>query len=346
MSDLKDILSKQLGTDFEVQGEQEEFVEPVVENEVPKVENEVEPEVKVEEPKNEVVIDNSEFEAKIKALEEELNTYKGKKSIEDEVSPESVELMRKLLHSGLDMKKIKEIAEVNTLDVDALGDEEAISKYLSKKEGLTSEEINVELKRLRKLKNADTSLMDEDEKDQLEADLSKFKRLEREAKKYLGELKNSDEYKLPSLKDNKANQELAEKEYNELVTMYNKEVSSNVDDVKELSFSINDKESFTFKLNDDQRTALKDGMLNINEFYKNFVTEKGVDYSRMKNTLAAGLFLPEILKAAMNSVENKGEANVLNEINNIDSQTKTKAPVKSNSVLESIVASYRQNNIV
>lgn len=303
-----------------------------------------------EEVKTEVTADVNitEYETKIQELESQLSSLTEKASrqtIEDLYDEESVSLLKKVMETGFDMNKLKSIVEVQTLDVDNLDTFDAISSYLSKKDGLSKEEIKLELKEYRKLKSEDVELMDEDERDNYDAKMAKLNRLEREAKGYLKSLKDSDEYKLPVPKSVdpqavKAAQEAESKKIEELKKLYSAEVDKHITPIEELNIPINDKESFKFKLSAEQKAKVKEAMLGINDYYTNFVDDKGIKFNEMANAVAASLLLPDMIKSAMNSVVNKGEEKAIKEINNVDLSKDSKAS-SSSSGISNVLSQFR-----
>ena len=58
-----------------------------------------------------------ELEEKIRSLTEKANAPR----LEDDFESDSVDMLKKVLSSGFDWNKLKEIAEVKTLDVDGFG---------------------------------------------------------------------------------------------------------------------------------------------------------------------------------------------------------------------------------
>jgi len=320
---------------------QEEVVDTPTPEEVPTPEQ--------TQPSDNTTVDNTEYTTKIQELEAELSSLREKaerQTIEDLYDEESVSLLKKVMETGFDMNKLKNIVDVQTLDVDSIDTFDAISKFLQKKDGLSPEEIKLELKEYRKLKSEDVELMDEDERDNYDAKMAKLNRLEREAKTYLKGLKDSDEYKLPIPKSVdkeavKAAQEKQAQEMEELKKLYATHVDKHIASVSELNIPISDKESFKFKMNDEQKAKVKEAMIGINNYYTNFTDEKGIQFDKMTNALAASILLPDMLKSAMNSVVNKGEEKAIKEINNVDLGKDSKSKSSSSGV-ESILSEFRK----
>lgn len=248
--------------------------------------------------------------------------------LEDMFEEESLGLLKNVATSGLDWKKIKNIADVQTLDIESLSPLESIAKQLQLESGLTKEEINLELREFKKLEKVDLDVLDEDDLEEHYAKKAKFSRLEREAKKYLGSLKDQDDYKLPVLKDNSQASEEALKakkaEYEELVNRYESEVSKFVSEKNEIGVELGEDDTFNFKLSEDQKTKVQDLMKNVNNLHTLFMTDNGADYNKMMSFIAGGLYHTDMLKARDNTSSNKGEERAIKSINNVDLGAKDK----------------------
>ena len=84
-----------------------------------------------------------------------LKTKSEQERYEDKYSEESRDRLDKLLESGTSWEKIKEIANVQTLDVEKLTGRQAMAKALELDQGLTRAEIENELYDYDQLKNVD-----------------------------------------------------------------------------------------------------------------------------------------------------------------------------------------------
>ena len=83
-----------------------------------------------------------DLEAKLSSLEEKASASK----FEDKYESDSIDRLEKVLESGFSWDKIKEIADVKTLNVDSLDGRQALSKMLEMKDGLSTAEINAKLR--------------------------------------------------------------------------------------------------------------------------------------------------------------------------------------------------------
>lgn len=263
--------------------------------------------------------------------------------LEDLFSEDSLNLLKDVASSGLDWNKIKDIAEIQTLDVSSLSPLEAIAKSLQIKEGLTQEEINLELREFKKLDKIDLEDLDEDEKDEFYAKKARLGRLEREAKKFLDSQKDSDSYKLPSFaKQQQASEEALKSQQEELQSLknrYESEVSEFLQDKSSLSLDLGEENKFDYNLTEDQKSEVHKVMNNINNLHTLFITDKGVDYQKMMNFIAGGLFSTDLVKSSYNSAANKGEENAVKNMNNVTLGSKGKSGKTSNegSLLQQLV---------
>jgi hypothetical protein len=252
-----------------------------------------------------------------------------KERLEDLFNPESLDLLKNVASSGLDWNKIKDIADIQTLDVESLSPLESIAKSLQIKEGLTQEEINLELREFKKLEKVDLEDLDEDEKDEFYAKKARLGRLEREAKKFLDSQKDSEDYKLPSFaKQQQASEEALKQqqdEFEKLKGQYESEVSEFLKEKSSLSLDLGEENKFDFNLTEDQKAEVHKAMNNINSLHTLFITDKGVDYQKMMNFIAGGLFSTDLVKSSYNSATNKGEENAVKNMNNVTLGNKGKS---------------------
>tara|TARA_R100000278_G_scaffold122667_1_gene109449 strand:- start:735 stop:1826 length:1092 start_codon:yes stop_codon:yes gene_type:complete len=281
-----------------------------------------------------------DLEAKLSSLEEKASASK----FEDKYESDSIDRLEKVLESGFSWEKIKEIADIKTLNVDSLDGRQALSKMLEMKDGLSTAEINAKLREYDKLKDADIDLMDDDEKIEHKAALARYDRLQKESKDFLNSVKNDEKYSLPDLKKPTDDKELIEKqqkEFEELKNRYESSVSESLKEFNSVSFKLGEDNEFTFELNDEMKQKVQERMNGINEYYSNFVSANGVDYNNMKETIAKELFFDQILKSAVESNINKGEINAVKEINNVvDKSKKSQAPSSNASVQDQIIDGF------
>ena len=281
-----------------------------------------------------------DLETKLSSLEEKASASR----FEDKYESDSIDRLEKVLGSGFSWDKIKEIADVKTLNVDSLDGRQALSKMLEMKDGLSTAEINGKLREYDKLNDADLELMDDDEKIEHKAALARYDRLQKESKDFLNSVKNDEKYSLPDLKKPTDDKELIEKqqkEFDELKNRYESSVSESVKEFNSVSLKLGEDNEFTFELNDEMKQKVQERMNGINEYYTNFVSANGVDYNNMKETIAKELFFDQILKSAVESNINKGEINAVKEINNVvDKSKKSQAPSSNASVQDQIIDGF------
>ena len=272
-----------------------------------------------------------EFESNYESLKKKAEQER----YEDKYSDESKELLEKTLGSGFDMNSLKKIVDIQTLDVDSLDNMSAIAKKLELSDGLSKAEIKVELKEFSKLNKdqEDLDLMDEDERDEYDAKLAKFNRFARESKSFLGELKDKDDYKLPTLKGSPVETEAQQAEQTASYEAAKKNYETNVDgflnDFKQVDLKLGEND-FAYELSEEQKAGVKDAMYNINSFYKNFITEEGTDYSKMANQVAKMMYSDDMLKAVGSQQANDGKLGAIKDVSNIDMSTPDTKSVNAN----------------
>jgi hypothetical protein len=278
------------------------------------------------------------LEDKIRSLTEKAESPR----LEDEFESDSVDMLKKVLSSGFDWNKLKEIAEIKTIDVDGLSGRQALSKMLEMKEGLSKAEINLKLRDYDRLKEEDVSLMDSDETLEHEAKLAQYERLQREGRDFLSGVKNDDKYSLPDLKKSENNQELLDnqkKEYEELKSLYESGVESSVNEFDEISIVLGEDE-FSFELSDEMKQEVQDVMFNINDYHKNFVGDNGVDFGGMQTVIAKGLYFDEAMKSLLELNTNEGKVEAVKDINNVVDKSKAKSSATGNDSMSQIMEGF------
>lgn len=318
----------------------EEVVEPVEDklDDEPVVES---PEA-VEEPVVETEGDTISFEDQFKEkygsledLDNKLRSLEEKASaerLEDKYESESIGRLEKVLESGFSWDKIKEIAEIKTLDVETMDGRQALSKMLEMKDGLSKREINAKLYEFDQLQKADTDLMDEGEKIQHDAALAQYERLQNDSKEFLSSVKSDEKYSLPDLKkapDQTEQLEKQNKEFEKLKGLYETSVSDSLKDFDSMNIKLGEDNEFTFELNNEQKQQVQEQMFGINNYYNNFVSADGVDFNKMRETVAKGLFFDQMMKSAVESNINKGKVEAVKDINNIVDKSKASQAASS-----------------
>lgn len=279
-----------------------------------------------------------ELEEKIRSLTERADAPR----LEDDFESDSVDMLKKVLSSGFDWNKLKEIAEVKTLDVDGLSGRQALSKMLEMKDGLSKAEINLKLREYDRLKEEDVSLMDSDEKLEHEAKLAQYERLQRQGKEFLSSIKGDDKYALPELKKTENNPELLEKqqkEYEELKNLYESSVVESVNGFNEINVILGEEE-FSFELSDEMKQEVQDVMFNINDYHKNFVGDNGVDFGEMQTVIAKGLYFDEAMRSLLELNTNEGKVEAVKDINNVVDKSKGASATTKNDGMSQIIDGF------
>lgn len=267
---------------------------------------------------------------------------------EDKYSEESRDRLDKLLESGTSWEKIKEIANVQTLDVEKLTGRQAMAKALELDQGLTRAEIENELYDYDQLKNVDLDDLDDRELIKHNSDLSKFARLERESKSYLSELKQDKRFSLPELaKKEEVSEETLkaqEKMREDAIRAYETDVSNQVSSLNNLDIKIGEKDVFKYELTKEDKQIVESQMKGVNNYYTNFMNDGKLDMKSMSETLAKGLVFDKAIKAALESQSNAGEEAAVKKINNTNFDAKSTAPDTSGmSAMQQIAAKYRDD---
>jgi len=279
-----------------------------------------------------------ELEEKIRSLTERADAPR----LEDDFESDSVDMLKKVLSSGFDWNKLKEIAEVKTLDVDGLSGRQALSKMLEMKDGLSKAEINLKLREYDRLKEEDVSLMDSDEKLEHEAKLAQYERLQKQGKEFLSSIKGDDKYALPELKKTENNPELLEKqqkEYEELKNLYESSVVESVNGFNEINVILGEEE-FSFELSDEMKQEVQDVMFNINDYHKNFVGDNGVDFGEMQTVIAKGLYFDEAMRSLLELNTNEGKVEAVKDINNVVDKSKGASATTKNDGMSQIIDGF------
>ena len=279
-----------------------------------------------------------ELEEKIRSLTDRADAPR----LEDDFESDSVDMLKKVLSSGFDWNKLKEIAEVKTLDVDGLSGRQALSKMLEMKDGLSKAEINLKLREYDRLKEEDVSLMDSDEKLEHEAKLAQYERLQKQGKEFLSSIKGDDKYALPELKKTENNPELLEKqqkEYEELKNLYESSVTESVNAFNEINVVLGEEE-FSFELSDEMKQEVQDVMFNINDYHKNFVGDNGVDFGEMQTVIAKGLYFDEAMRSLLELNTNEGKVEAVKDINNVVDKSKGASATTKNDGMSQIIDGF------
>lgn len=277
-----------------------------------------------------------------------LKTKSEQERYEDKYSEESRDRLDKLLESETSWDRIKEIASVQTLDVEKLNGRQAMAKALELDQGLTRAEIENELYDYDQLKDVDLDDLDDRELIKHNSDLSKFARLERESKSYLSELKQDKRFSLPELtKKEEVSEETLkaqDKVREDAIQAYETDVSSQVSSLNNLDIKIGENDVFKYELTSEDKQTVESQMKGVNSYYTNFMNDGKLDMKSMSETLAKGLVFDKAIKAALESQSNAGEEAAVKKINNTNFDAKSTAPDTSGmSEMQQIAAKYKDD---
>jgi len=277
-----------------------------------------------------------------------LKTKAEQERYEDKFSEESRGRLDKLLGSDLSWDKIREIANVQTLDVDKLDGRQAMAKALELDQGLSPDEIKNELYDYDMLKNVDLDELTERELIKHNSDVSKFARLERESKSYLSTLKEDERFSLPELakKEEVSDETLKaqEKVRTDAIQAYENDVTSHVSSFNEIDIKTGEGESFKYELSPEDKQEVESRMKNVNNYYTNFMNDGKLDMKSMSETMAKGLLFDKAIKAALESQSNAGEESAVKKMNNTNFDSKSSAPSDSGkSVMQQIAEKYKDD---
>lgn len=308
-----------------------------------------------EEPKKEKEVEqaseyniNEEFKKaypNYNSLDEVLAELENLKSKKPSISEEDLSKVASLLKDGeIDWNKIKDIAEIRTMDVDSISERDIYIKGL-RIEGYTNEEINDELKVF-------DSVFNFDEEDALDNELLSNKRdksrFRREIKKYkesLSSLKNKDEYNLPKLDlsnlngEEKASQEEVIRQQELIAENWKKQVESKVGDFKEVVFDLDKDKKYNFKVTDEDLSFIQDSISDTSNLYKPYIDEekKSFDFKAMRQDLFMARNWKTVVSALIKQNANNKAEEVLKDLNNPNFEGSSKSSgTKSSSPFDAV----------
>jgi len=289
-------------------------------------------EVNKEEVKEESVFDlNTKFKESFPDLEIEdvaqlVNEYKSLKEKKPLLSEEELSKVASLLTDGdLDWNKIKQIAEVKTLDVTALNDRDVFVSGL-KREGLTDKEIQIELEMYDSAINFDEE--DADKREILENNRYKSS-LRNKIKEYRNRtsaLKNDAQFDLPKLdltgldKDAKAKMEQQALQQKEMIEKWNTAVKTNLNDFKEIAFNLDKDKKYNFKVNEEDLQFVEKSITDSAEIYKRYADKENnsFDFKSMRQDLFMMKNWKSVVKTLIQQNANYKAEEIIKEISNVD----------------------------
>jgi len=234
--------------------------------------------------------------------------------------PEGYEKLSSLLSNGeVDWNKIKEIAEVKTMDVDNMAEKEILKKYYES-QNLTPKEIELNLRDYDKLKSKDKEDLYDDELDNYEREEARLERTLRDAKKELSSLKDKEEYDLPTISNTNNSKELEEQQaqLEKLKKEWEGKVQEEISDFNKMSFNLDKDTTYDFDIDQDVKSSIQTVMSDIGKFYDDYVQDGNVNFKAMQQDLFMAKNWKSVVKSLIAQSTNKGKEEVVKEINNVD----------------------------
>ena len=258
------------------------------------------------------------------SLDEVMTELEELKSNKPNVSNEDLSKIASILTDGeIDWAKMKEIADVKTMDVSSISDRDAYVRGL-KLEGYTTEDINDELK-------VYDSTFNFDEEDAMEGESLANKRekskLRREVKRYkenLSSLKDKEEYNLPKVDfgsltgKEKAYQEEVIREQGLIAENWKNQVVSKVSDFKEVVFDLDKGKKYNFKVTDEDLSFIQDSISDTSNLYKPYIDQekKSFDFKSMRQDLFMARNWKTVVSSLIKQNANNKAEEVLKDLNN------------------------------
>jgi hypothetical protein len=291
-----------------------------------KVENKTEEKI---EEKSVVEFDlNSKFkeqfpDVEIQDVAQLVSEYKELKDKKPLLDDEQLSKVAGLLVDGeLDWNKIKEIAEVKTLNVDNLSEREVFIRGL-KKEGYSADDIKDELEIFDSAFNFDEDMADSRDLIENKRLKSSLKRKIKDYKEDLNRLKDDAQFDLPkiSLKaDNSKSMEEEIKKQEEMLSKWNNAVKSNISDFKEVVFNLDKDKNYNFKVAEDDLNFLEKTITDSAEIYKQYQDKENntFDFKSLRQDLFMMKNWKTVVKTLIQQNANNKAEEVIKEISNID----------------------------
>ena len=258
----------------------------------------------------------------VESLDELVEKYNELQNKEPEL-PEGYDKLSALLsdNGDLDWNKIKEIAEVKTLDVDSMDERDLLKKYYEN-EGYTPKEIQVELKDYDKLKSVDKEDLYDDDLDRHERQEAKLERTLREAKKNLSSLKDKEEYNLPTIKsnstDNSEELQKQQEQYAELRKQWEAKVEDQLTGFESMRFNLDKETTYDVNVESEVKSSIKNIMSDASQIYNDYIKDGNVDFQSMQQDLFMMKNWKTVVKSLIAQSSSKGKEDVVKELNNVD----------------------------
>lgn len=285
--------------------------------------------VKPEDKKEEVV--SFDINEKFKELYPDLGVedvaqliseYKELKERKPILEDSDLEKVAGLLVDGeIDWNKIKQIADIKTMDVSKLDDRTVFVNGL-KQEGYSDEDIADELEIFDATFGFDEELADSREILENKRLKSSLKRKLKDYRDNISKLKDDAQFDLPkiNLKPNtKSNEEELEKQ-KEMVAKWNNVVKSNVSDFKEVVFTLDKDKKYNFKVADDDIDFLEKSITDSAELYKRYQDKENntFDFKSMRQDLFMMKNWKTVVKTLIQQNANNKAEEIIKDISNIN----------------------------
>jgi len=248
--------------------------------------------------------------------------YKELKERKPILSDNDLEKVAGLLVDGeIDWNKIKQIADIKTMDVSKLDDRTVFVNGL-KQEGYSEDDIVDELEIFDATFGFDEELADSREILENKRLKSSLKRKLKDYRDNISKLKDDTQFDLPKINlkpDTKSNEEELEKQ-KEMVAKWNNVVKSNVSDFKEVVFSLDKDKKYNFKVADEDIDFLEKSITDSAELYKRYQDKENntFDFKSMRQDLFMMKNWKTVVKTLIQQNANNKAEEVIKDISNIN----------------------------
>lgn len=284
--------------------------------------------VKGEEKKEEVSFDiNEKFkelypDLGVEDVAQLISEYKELKERKPLLADSDLEKVAGLLVDGeIDWNKIKQIADIKTMDVSKLDDRTVFVNGL-KGEGYSDDDITEELEIFDATFDFDEELADSREILDNKRLKSSLKKKLKEYRDNISKLKDDAQFDLPKINlkpDTKSNEEELEKQ-KEMVAKWNNVVKSNVSDFKEVVFSLDKDKKYNFKVAEEDVEFLEKSITDSAELYKRYQDKENntFDFKSMRQDLFMMKNWKTVVKTLIQQNANNKAEEVIKDISNIN----------------------------
>lgn len=251
-----------------------------------------------------------------------ISEYKELKERKPLLADSDLEKVAGLLVDGeIDWNKIKQIADIKTMDVSKLDDRTVFVNGL-KGEGYSDDDITEELEIFDATFDFDEELADSREILDNKRLKSSLKKKLKEYRDNISKLKDDAQFDLPKINlkpDTKSNEEELEKQ-KEMVAKWNNVVKSNVSDFKEVVFSLDKDKKYNFKVAEEDVEFLERSITDSAELYKRYQDKENntFDFKSMRQDLFMMKNWKTVVKTLIQQNANNKAEEVIKDISNIN----------------------------